>query len=41
MDHEGIDIPAKGNNYEATLLLVQTLFGWVCNSEEIIKAFQP
>jgi ureidoacrylate peracid hydrolase len=39
MDHEGTGIPARGNNYEATLLLVQTLFGWVCNSDEIIKAF--
>ena len=35
MDHEGTDIPAKGNNYEATLLLVQTLFGWVCDSGRV------
>ena len=34
MDHEGTGIPARGNNYGATLLLVQTLFGWVCNSDE-------
>ena len=28
-----------GTNYEATLVLVQTLFGWVSNSESVVKAF--
>lgn len=27
-----------GSNYEATLLLVQTIFGWVSNSESAIRA---
>jgi ureidoacrylate peracid hydrolase len=28
-----------GSNYEATLLLVQTIFGWVSNSESVVNAF--
>jgi ureidoacrylate peracid hydrolase len=29
----------KGLNYEATLVLVQTIFGWVSNSESVVNAF--
>jgi ureidoacrylate peracid hydrolase len=29
-----------GANYDATLVLVQTLFGWVSNSESVTKALQ-
>jgi ureidoacrylate peracid hydrolase len=29
-----------GANYDATLVLVQTLFGWVSNSESITKALE-
>lgn len=31
---------SRGTNYEATLLLVQTIFGWVSNSEVVAKALQ-
>jgi ureidoacrylate peracid hydrolase len=30
----------RGGNYDATLLLVQTLFGWVSDSEAVTKAFE-
>jgi ureidoacrylate peracid hydrolase len=38
-----IGVPGAGNtsggtNYDATLLLVQTLFGWVSNSESVVNA---
>jgi ureidoacrylate peracid hydrolase len=29
---------SRGSNYEATLLLIQTIFGWVSNSESVIRA---
>jgi ureidoacrylate peracid hydrolase len=35
----GASKSSGGSNYEATLLLVQTVFGWVSNSESVIKAF--
>jgi ureidoacrylate peracid hydrolase len=28
-------------NHEASLLVMQMLFGWVSDSEELIKALQP
>jgi hypothetical protein len=28
-----------GTNFEATLVLVQTIFGWVSNSESVANAF--
>jgi ureidoacrylate peracid hydrolase len=39
-----IGVPGAGNtaggaNYDATLVLVQTLFGWVSNSESVVNAF--
>jgi ureidoacrylate peracid hydrolase len=39
-----IGVPGAGNrgggaNYEATLVLVQTIFGWVSNSESVVNAF--
>lgn len=40
MDHGERDISAKGSNYEATLLLVQTLFGWVSDAHAITEAFK-
>ncbi len=33
------DLTSGGTNYEATLVLVQTLFGWVSNSESVANAF--
>lgn len=35
----GADGTGGGDNYTATLLLVQTLFGWVANSNAILQAF--
>lgn len=29
------------SNHEASLLLIQTLFGWVSTSEEVIDALNP
>jgi ureidoacrylate peracid hydrolase len=39
-----IGVPGAGNsgggaNYQATLVLVQTIFGWVSNSESVVNAF--
>lgn len=34
----GVPGGTRGSNYEATLLLIQTIFGWVSNSELAIRA---
>lgn len=36
----GAENRTGGTNYEATLTLVQTLFGWVSNSESVVRAFE-
>jgi ureidoacrylate peracid hydrolase len=36
----GDNEPAGGSNYQATLLLIQTIFGWVSNSESAVRALE-
>jgi ureidoacrylate peracid hydrolase len=36
----GANGSSGGANYDATLVLVQTIFGWVSNSECVLKAFE-
>lgn len=36
----GAGYTSGGTNYDATLLLVQTIFGWVSNSESVVNAFE-